>query len=196
MDTKKPTHHTGLFKRLLAPFKDANPAQKTDDGVAVQEAYESVTQLKALVAEMSRLRGLRDSETARESDLDAEYGAIELQRIEALTEFKVSADPEAKKHADTLLKKADSIIQQKNDCQAVAKGIQARIDVLEIDKKNLRRDYQRDLGMFLDRVFARMCEHYTTLVPEVAEAALQMAAVQNRSAGRQRQHPGTHSGRG
>lgn len=179
MATQKPTPYAGLFKRLLAPFQTDNSDQEADDGPAVQEAYESVTQLNALVAEMSRLRGLRDSETARESELNAELSEIELQRVEALTEFKVSGDQEAKKRADALLKKSETISQQKNDCQSVAKSIQARVDALEVDKKNLRRAYQRDLGMFLDRVFARMCQHYTELAPEVAEAALQMAAVQS-----------------
>lgn len=171
--------YAGIFKRLLAPFQTENSDQEADDGAAVQEAYESVTQLNALVAEMSRLRGLRASETARESELDVEFGEIELQRIEALTEFKVSGDQEAKKRADALLKKSETISQQKNDCQAVAKSILARVDALEVDKQNLRRAYQRDLGMFLDRVFARMCQRYTELAPGVAEAALQMAAVQN-----------------
>ena len=179
MTTEKPTPYSGLFKRLLAPFQAANPAQDTDDGPAVQEAYDSVTQLKTLVAEMSRLRGLRDSETAKESELDAEFQAIELQRIEALTESKVSGDPEAKKRADSLLKKSGTVSQQKNDCRVVAASIKARIDALEANKKNLRHAYDRDLGVFLDRVFARMCEHYSALAPDVAEAALQIAAVQS-----------------
>jgi len=180
MAEKKSPPLAGLLSRIIAPIRGASKdAVETNDDVAIEQAYGSVAQIKELMAEISRLSALRSGELSKEAELEAARLEIEEGRIAALTEFRVSGDKAAKNEADDLLKKITEIVQRKTDCQAIAANIQTRIDALELKKRDLKLAYQRDLGMFLDRVFARTCNHYSSLAPDVAEAAVRMAAVQN-----------------
>lgn len=169
-------HPLKVLKRLFTPFAgDDNQAGKTGDSV-LQSAYESVTKISAVIDERRRLRGLEAEETDKLDGLSAQLRAMDSERIQALTEYRVSGEAGANERAQTLLKKCSEIGQEIDDARAVAGGINLRIHALDEELKPLSMQYRRDLGMFLTAIYGRLIDRYNEAAPGVAEIVLRLAA--------------------
>jgi len=165
-----------VLKRLFTPFAGSgNQAGKTGD-LGLQGAYESVTKIAALMKERSRLRGLEAAETDKLDELSGQLRAMDSERIQALTEYRVSGEAGANERAQTLLKKCSDIGQEIDDARAVAGGIHSRIQALEDELKPLSMQYRRDLGVFLTTIHSRLIDRYNEAAPGVAEIVLHLAA--------------------
>src|SRR5487761_2336336 len=150
-------HPLKVLKRLFTPFAgDDNQAGKTGDSV-LQSAYESVTKISAVIDERRRLRGLEAEETDKLDGLSAQLRAMDSERIQALTEYRVSGE-------------------EIDDARAVAGGINLRIHALDEELKPLSMQYRRDLGMFLTAIYGRLIDRYNEAAPGVAEIVLRLAA--------------------
>lgn len=169
-------HPLSVLKRLFTPFAGSgNQAGKTGDS-GLQGAYESVTKIAAIMAERGRLRGLEANETGKLDGLSTQLDALDRERIQALTEFRISGDAGANERAQALLKRCAEIGQEIDDARAVAGGINSRIQALEEQLKSLSRLYRRDLGVFLTTIHSRLIDRYNEAAPGVAEIVLQLAA--------------------
>lgn len=172
---------TSLLSRLLAPFSSNTEGKDgaEDRHPQLKAAYESVTKLNELFAEKRRLSGLIEAERVKLVDLDEKLARTDAERIEALTEGRISGDEAAKKLAVKKLDECTAIRQELNDAQAVADGIAARIGAIEPKIAGLKRDYLCDLGQFLNGMYVELAGHYNEVAPQAAEAALQLAALHN-----------------
>lgn len=169
-------HPITVLKRLFTSFAgDGNQAGKADD-IGLEGAYESVTKIAAIMAERRRLRGLKAAETDKLEGLGAQLRAMDSERIQALTEYRVSGEAGANERAQTLLKKGSEIGQETDDARAVAGAINSRIQVLEEQLKPLSLEYRRELGVFLTTIYRRLIDRYNKAAPGVAEIVLQLAA--------------------
>lgn len=181
MNTPASKTATSLLSRLLSPFS-GNAEGKDGSGdrhPQLQSAYESVSQLNELFAEKRRLNGLIEAERLKLTDLDEILASTDAVRIEALTEYRINGDEEAKKLAAMKLDEGTAIRQKLNDVQAIADGIAGRIGAIESKIASLRNTYRCELGSFLDSLYVQLAEHYNQVAPEAAEAALQLAALHN-----------------
>jgi len=169
-------HALSVLKRLFTPFAGGgNQARQTGDS-GLQGAYESVTKIAALMKERIRLRGLEAAETDKLDGLSAQLRAMDSERIQALTEYRVGGKEGDNEQAQALLKRCAEIGQEIDDARAVAGGIHSRIQALEDDLKPLTMQYRRDLGLFLTTIHSRLIDRYNEVAPGVAEIVLQLAA--------------------
>lgn len=166
-----------ILKRLFAPFRGNVEGAKGTDDATIQSAYESVTKIAALMNERARLRDLEKAETGKLAALGARLQETDSERILALTEYRVSADTDANKSAQTLLKKLGEIRQEIDDAQAVARGIKSRVEGLDYELLMLRPQYRHDLSVFLMTIYNGLIDRYNEMAPGVAEIMLQMAAL-------------------
>lgn len=169
-------HPLSVLKRLFAPFAGGGDKARQSGDIGLQGAYESVTKIAALMKERSRLRGLEAAETDKLDGLSAQLRSMDSERIQALTEYRVSGEAGANARAQTLLKKCSDIGQEVDDARAVAGGIHSRIEALEEDLKPLSVQYRGDLGVFLTTIHSRLIDRYNEAAPGVAEIVLQLAA--------------------
>jgi len=174
-DTNK---SSGNKLKLLGWLK-SSAAVENDDVEIPQAAYASVVKLGEIMREKSRLAGLRDAELEREKELRAEIARIETERIEAITELRAYGDASHQKRADALLASATALRQQADDAESVANGLQSKIDGMAGEFEALKRQYRVDLGAFLNTAYRRLAERYMEVAPEVADVAMQIAALQN-----------------
>lgn len=176
MTSETKEHPLSVLKRLFTPFSgDVNKVGKTGD-IGLQGAFESVTKLSAVMNERSRLRGLEADETDKLESLSAKLRKLDAERIQALTEYRVSAKAVANERAQALLTQCAEIGQEIDDARAVAGGINSRIQDLEEQLKPLRMQYRRDLGLFLTAIHSGLINRYNEAAPGLAEIVLQLAA--------------------
>lgn len=169
------TRFKGFIAPLLgAPGSSASAATERTD--LIGRAAASAKQLGAHLDERSRLRMLAAEETARVSELDAQLTALNVQRIDALTEDRVSSNPESKATAEALLADCARVRQEIEDASLVKENIGLRIHTLDQEIAPLKAKYRGELGAYLSGIYRGHIEDYNKLAPELAETIYKIAA--------------------
>ena len=84
------------IKRMFYPLIGGGDQAKRTEHIGLDGAYESVTKIAALMNERMRLAALETAETNKLEGLAASLKAMDSERIQALTEFRVSGKPTSK----------------------------------------------------------------------------------------------------
>ena len=159
-------HMTAALKPLISTFAaGSEPAPEQRRYFALRE---SVAKLRAALA----------SEAQRRQQLEARIQELDAQRIEALTEHRLSAEDCAAQRAAGLAAELEPLRSAAADAGAIAAGIDARIAALLPALDQAATHARQELGRHLEQQFAELAARYQAQAPEVAELAVQLAAVQ------------------
>ncbi|WP_157659256.1 hypothetical protein [Thauera butanivorans] len=131
--------------------------------------------LRAHRAKVAHMDDLARSERARVGSLRGELGALERSKASVAVNALLGGEV-----ADIqgVVQRIAAMRQEIEDAEAVAVELAARRQAEALQLRRLEHAVQRELGGALDEAFAAAAEHYNTFVHELAEAALELWAVQ------------------
>lgn len=162
------------LKSMLHARTDGNSASEV-----VAQSFSSLDELKVFIAEQRRLRGLRNSQSALRPSLNADIAALEGQRIKLLTESIIEASDEKSARARELEEQITGKQKQLADIDLVVASIDEKIVGLNDERAKLERQYLRDLGQFMDGIYAELADEYTRKATEIADVLYQIMALRN-----------------
>jgi hypothetical protein len=171
----------GTVKRLAEAFVGERANSLKPAELASQQMLERtrplLSEIKALLAERSRLVGLRDEEQGKRGSLGRRLSELEAARLDALTEHRISADEAASTKAAELLAQVAAVRQEMNDAVTLAARLDERAKEVDLKLDPLKRNYQQTLGVYLGEIYRQLVEHYDEHAREAGEAVVQIAAL-------------------
>lgn len=138
----------------------------------------SLRQYRQLLENSRKLREAETAEVERAQNLRAQFAGLDAQRIEALTECRLSGNHEAAQRAAELAEQIAPLQRAATDAEAIAAGIDSRLAALASVIEQAARHARQDLGLALEQKFCAVAQCYQEQAQEVAELALQIAALQ------------------
>lgn len=134
-------------------------------------------QMVMLLKNRSRLLEMQSVESAAARGFRRRFDEVDALRIEAMTEARILDDSNAQRYAQAMQDETHALQRKAEDCEAISRGIGAKIACVEEEINGLRTRYQQELGAFLDGIFARTAAHYREIAPGLADLVLEMAAI-------------------
>lgn len=167
--------------KILETLKSMLHGHETgnSESVVVAESFSSLEKLNEIVAERRRLRGLRDGQVDLAPSLKDEIAKLDGQRIELLTESLVDGSDEKSASARELDEQIQGKKKRLADIEQVVAGIDKKIAALDSECANLEMHYRRDLGQFLNGIYAELADEYNRKAADIADVVFQITALRN-----------------
>ncbi|UCV08465.1 hypothetical protein [Dechloromonas denitrificans] len=145
----------------------------------IEYSFSSLNKLNVIVAEQRRLRGLKRDQVALAPSLKADIATLDGQRIELLTEALVEGCAEKSASAHALDDQISGKHKRLADIDQVVASIDKKITGLNDERANFEMQYQRDLGQFMDGIYAELADEYNRKASEMADMVFQITALRN-----------------
>lgn len=155
----------------------SNLKAENSGSTAIEYSFASLNKLNAIVGEQRRMRALKDAHAAQAPQLKSDIAALEVQRVELLTEAIIEGSDDKSAKAESLAAQISVKQKQLSDIDQVVASIDNKIAGLNDQRDNLKMQYLRDLGTFLNGIFAEMADEYNRKATELADVALQITAL-------------------
>lgn len=174
-----------VLSKIFGPlFRSGDPAPERDSAAPVTdttnletEIEKSVAQLDSLYGTKAKLRGLHAAELRNKESLEHRLQELDAQRVDALTERRISKNEKDKQRADELLKQIEHLKREMADISAVANAFEKKIAALNEPIKTAERGYRIDLGKFFDTQMDRLVAEYNDIAPEFARIVTNIDAL-------------------
>lgn len=177
MSNKSPKDQPSILGRILTRIS----GKPTDESQhpSLGNAYTGLAKVRELMAEKARLEGLCRTEAEKKEELTLRLDGLERRRHEMLAQARIEDNPVLTHEAGELRKETTEVSLQIGDADGIINAIQGKIGELGPQMDLAIKDYKVNLANCLDEIFSRLAVQYHKAAPEVAELALQAAAVQN-----------------
>lgn len=166
-----------LFAQAGAGIRGAGADESALAATATDAPDTARAQLALHLKNRSRLLEMQGEESAAARDFRLRLAEVDALRIQAMTEARILDDSNAQLHAQAMQDEANALQRKAEDCEAVSRGIGAKIARVDAEIDDLRTRYQQELAAFLDGAFARTAAHYREMAPGLADLVLEMAAI-------------------
>lgn len=177
MSTIESEMRGGIISKLLGKFSGTTEGESVNNNSAPAVAEtakaetempveQCVARLDELTAEKTRLRGIRARELDRKESLDEQIQALDQQRIDALTAFRVDGSEQDKQRAEELFKQIEQLKQDAADAVSIAASVERKMAEIDREVGLSEAGYRAELGKFLDAQMDLLVAVYNNLTPE------------------------------